>query len=154
MKKIFSSIFLILLIGLVVVLVGDWDNFLLRGTGYRLVSNDRDHVYLVDAKGGLAVGQQVVDIDADKNYIFILRMVSESMDCYDSQGVPTIITHYSEEKEFWIIDSEKARVVGPFSDRQFEEMLGRLDIDSVSLQIPNSYKSNSKIYSEWAATCR
>ena len=75
------------------------------------VSEDTDHLYVYDkSKNLIIIDQLVVDYEIKGDELFVLRMVSDSIDCYDINNVPTIITHYSEKKEYWIINLGKDEI--------------------------------------------
>lgn len=154
MSKTVGLIIVISILILIGEIAGDWDNFLLRGTGYKFVTDKNDHVFIVDSRKMVpVVEQQVVDYKFVKNQLFVLRMVAQSADCYDLEGMPTIITRYSDIKEYWILDLKSKQRLGPYPEQEFKKILKKLDRESVDLTVPSGYKNNIEEFSKWKSNC-
>lgn len=117
------------------------ENFVLWNTGYYLVDDDPDHIFLA-ADSRAIVGQQVVDLDVRGDYIVVLRMVADSKECYDDKGGPIIVTSYSDNKEYWIIDWKRKSTIGPLTEGAFVRRLQIIGIRGVKLKVPRSYHSH------------
>ncbi len=111
----------------------------------KLIDNDKDHKYFVNSNTNLVViPDQVVDFDRQGEFVFVLRMVSESIDCFDEDGIPTIITHYSNKKEYWLINQINDEVEGPLEANDFYKKINKKGINEVKLEVPKTYKSNTE----------
>ena len=99
------------------------------------------------------IGEHVVDWERLENYSVLLRKVAYSPDCYDKNGAPTIVTHYTDKSEFWVINIRSEIEYGPFDVEQYKLKLTQLGIPFVKLQEPSSYKSNTDYFNEATKTC-
>ena len=146
-----QALILIVVMSLLIVIgeyIGDFDNFILSGSGYKLINYSDDHIFLVREKDNKRViEEQIVDFERNGDNLLVLRMVAESMDCYDD-GVPTIITHYSDVKEYWIINLVAQTEKGPFDEQVFNETLVKLGISDVALDVPKSYRQNTDVFNK------
>lgn len=111
------------------------------------ISNDRDHAYIFNKlNNSITVEQQVVDYKVVDDNLFILRMVAESIDCYDAERVPAIITHYSNVEEYWHINLSNDSKKGPFTKPLFISYLKELGDYDINLKISNSYVINTEYF--------
>src|SRR4051812_16784881 len=71
-------------------------------SNYYVASSDLSHVYLwkQSTTNAIVVDEQIVDLRIEDDYALVRRKVAQSVDCYDKNNSPTIITHYSEEDEY------------------------------------------------------
>lgn len=134
--------------------IGDWNNFWLRGSGYKLFRPESEHVWVIREGDGTALtGEHVVGYDIKGDYIIFLRMIAESLDCYDERGTPTIITHYSNEKEYWIVNRKRLEEIGPMTEGEFMGWLKLHKIANVSLVASNGYRTNTDSFAAQIARC-
>ncbi len=154
MKNILILIFGICALAAAGQYIGNWDNFILRGTGYQLFTPDSDHVWVIRERDGSAVtGEQIVDFEVRGDYVFFLRMVSNSVDCYDESGVPTLITHYGDDEEYWVVSNSQGSEFGPMSRMEFFNWLKMHQVADVDLRVPKSYRSNTAAFESSLAKC-
>lgn len=154
MKKIVIWVGIFLFILGACQYVGDWDNFLLSGSGYKLNNSDYSHVYLTRVESSdFIIDEQVVDFKIKKGYLMVLRMIATSIDCYDEKNQPTILTHNSNQKEFWIIDTENKIEMGPFNEAEFFKKTNELNLPLIKLNIPKKYRSNNEAFTEQTSKC-
>jgi hypothetical protein len=103
--------------------------------------------------GTVVVDQQVVDVDTSiPNYILVLRKVAMSADCKTDRGQPTIVTHYTDESQYFIIDKLRREEFGPMDASAFKAQLKERHIPDVRLTVPAAYHSNSEAFSGYS--CR
>jgi len=120
----------------------------------KFVDVDKDHQYFVnDKENAVIIPEQVVDVVEKKSFLFVLRMVAESIDCYNESGIPTIITHYSEAKEYWIINLNNDRVDGPFDEDAFKHQLEKVGFLDVNLKVPQNYRANTEYFNKEKSAC-
>lgn len=130
------------------------------GGRYYLNDSDAAHVYIVkksDEKkeyDTVVVDQQVVDIKVVHGYLLALRKVADSVGCYDDTDTPTIITHYSDKDEYWIIDLKNENEIGPLSEQSYFEMQKQLGLPAVKLRVPSDFVSNSEAFKKWSKDCK
>ena len=118
------------------------------------VSEDTDHLYVYDkSKNLIIIDQLVVDYEIKGDELFVLRMVSDSIDCYDINNVPTIITHYSEKKEYWIINLGKDEIDGPFDENTFKLKLKSKGLSDINLKVPTNYRANTEYFIKEKSAC-
>ncbi|MBQ5939583.1 MULTISPECIES: DUF3997 domain-containing protein [unclassified Massilia] len=126
------------------------------GGGYFINKTDEDHVYISKKENGksfVVIEEQVVDWGRFDGYIAVLRKVAISPDCYDDKGRRTIITHYSDESQFWIINLKDSVEAGPFSESEYREELKKLGVRYVNLDVPKDYVSNSEQFEKIKKNC-
>ncbi len=127
------------------------------GGNYYLSDRDDSHVYLSKKSSGqfsIVVDQQIVDFKIVKNYLLVRRKVAESFDCYDKKNVASIITHYSNEDEYWVIDLEKDKETGPLKEESYFRLLKDLELPLVKLRVPSSFIPNSEAFKKWRVECK
>lgn len=117
---------------------------------YYISRGDHDHVYIFKRPGRgnqnvIVVDQQVVDYAVVGDYIVVLRKIAESYDCYDESDVPTIITFYSDDDEFWVIDYKNGREIGPLVKTEYVASLRALGLPMSDLSAPSSYESSQRV---------
>ena len=104
-----------------------------------------------------AIGYRVVDYNLIGNYLVILRMVGESVDCInlDENGkdVGGIVTHRSAVKEYYFIDYKKHEVNGPYDESDLNQAMQTFGIPAVDLKIPEDYSSNTASFTKRLAKC-
>jgi hypothetical protein len=81
------------------------------------------------------------------------RKVAESFDCYDEKNVSKIITHYTNEDEYWVIDLQKDKETGPLKEGPYLELLKKLELPVVKLTVPSRFVSNSEVFKKWREGC-
>lgn len=149
MKRIFLGF-------LLTILTACGDSVSLGGK-YYLNRSDWDRVYILkETPEGLQaiIGGHVVDWKRLDNYSVLLRKVATSPDCYDKNGIPTIVTHYTDKSEFWILNVSSGIEYGPFNIEQYKLKLTQLGLPFVTLQVPSSYKANTAYYNESTKNCK
>lgn len=127
------------------------------GSGYSLNNGDDDHVYIAKHSGGvdrIIIEQQVVDwTTLNGRWVFILRMVANSVECYDDKNSATLITHYSSQREYWVIDLANSTELGPLTERGFESESRRLTFGAAHLEVPSYYHDNTSAFDERVKEC-
>jgi hypothetical protein len=131
----------------------------LPGGHYYLVDNDDSHVYLVKREktsevDTLVVDQQIVDYRITNGYLLVLRKVAKDYDCYDEKNVPTIITHYSNEDEYWVIDLQKEKEIGPLKEQMYVKTVKELKLPTVKLNAPKDFYPNSDFFRTRSDKCK
>ncbi|WP_167346336.1 DUF3997 domain-containing protein [Pseudoalteromonas arabiensis] len=120
----------------------------------KFVDADKDHQYFVNKiKNTVIIPDQVVDVVEEKGFLLVLRMVAESIDCYNKSGIPTIITHYSESKEYWIINLNSDQVDGPFDEDAFKHQLEKASLLDINLKVPQNYRANTEYFNKEKSAC-
>jgi hypothetical protein len=125
--------------------------------GNYYLNRDSSHAYIWKKSkdhATIAVEQQIVALKTEKDYVLILRKIAESADCYDKQNVPTIITHYSNEDEYWVIDLKKEREIGPLKEQAYFEALRKLGLPPVKLTAPSNFAPNTEAFEKWTKDCK
>src|SRR3954465_4150592 len=132
--------------------------------GYRRVAGNyyvsdsvSAHVHILKKSGGRffpAVEEQVVDFETAKDYLLVRRKVAESFDCYDKNDSPTIITRYSDEDEYWVIDVKKEKETGPLKEEAFAGRLKELGIPPVTLKVRYYFHANTGAFEKWRKECK
>ena len=120
------------------------------------INMDSGHTYIFDkSKNLIVIDQLVVDNEIKGEDLFVLRMVSESIDCYNSHNIPTIITHYSSVEEYWHIGLNSESITGPFDKTSFHNYLNLNDIDTndLNLTMPSTYNSNTNYFEKQRLKC-
>ena len=124
----------------------------LSNSDFRIENYDDDHIYIRQkSTSQVVIEEHVVDSLVHDDSLYVLRMVAESPDCYDDRGVPTIITHYSDIKEYWIINLKTNGIEGPFNEEEFQ---ARTDGLNISLSVPKRYYPNTKAFLARMANCQ
>lgn len=129
----------------------------LLGGNYYLSDSDDSHVYILKKSGdqfSIIVNQQIVDFKVVKNYVLVLRKVAESFDCYNEKNVPTIITHYSNEDEYWVIDLQRDKEMGPLKEEAYFHLLKKLELPLMKLSVPSAFVPNSEAFKKWREECK
>ena len=135
--------------------IGDFNNLRASYTGYKFVPNSyADQVGLVDIESGhLIINQHIVDYDITNDFLMILRMVSESFECIDGNLSKTIITHYSNKREYYLINFKENFLYGPYSHDRFFIEAQKHRLGSPSLSVPSNYYANSNSFKERVGKC-
>jgi hypothetical protein len=127
------------------------------GGGYILAAHDRDHRFIYkreDNRNHIVIDQQIVAHRVIGPRILVHRMVATSYDCYDADGRVTIFTRYSDEEEFWIVNSDAGVVEGPLNRASFEESLSKAGLPANYFSDTSDYRSNAKTFDAQTAKCR
>ena len=120
----------------------------------KFVDADKDHQYFVnEIEHTVIIPDQVVDVVEEKGFLLVLRMVAESIDCYNKSGIPTIITHYSAAKEYWIINLNSDQVDGPFDEDAFKHQLEKAGLLDINLKVPQYYRANTEYFNKSKSAC-
>jgi len=118
------------------------------------ISEDFDHRYIFNKSNNvIVIDQMVVDYEIKGESLFVLRMIAESIDCYDEKGIPTIMTHYSDVEEYWHINLKNDEIEGPFNKTSFIDVVKRIGLSDVELEMPNTYASNSEYFEKRVSKC-
>lgn len=126
------------------------------GGSYYLVDIDSNHRSIQrrsDQEAVTVIDQQVVGHRKQGNYILVHRMVAISYECVDDEGVRTIITHRTDEEEYWILDVEGVKELGPFGKNELAEAAQRLKIESMDIPRKISYKENTSGFKIRSSRC-
>lgn len=127
----------------------------LRSSGYYVERSDPDHVYVVrKSELKVVVDDQVVDYRINGNYLLVLRMVAINRDCLTSAGVITMLTNYTNAKEYWIVDLRKEVEIGPLTEAEYGGATERLGLKNIELVVPDRYRSNTAAFMAHASKCR
>lgn len=121
-----------------------------------LNDSDRSHVYLTKVRDGrsqIIVDQQIVEWKRAGEYILVLRKVASSPDCLLKNGQVAIITHYTSDEEYWMINPRSDEIIGPLSKGVFEVRKKMLGFGDVELITPITYHDNSKEFQNIAGNC-
>ena len=127
----------------------------LRG-GYFLSVWDTHHQYVYAKQEGrsrIVIDQQVVGHRVIGALVLVHRMVARSVDCYDANGKATIMTHYSNQEEFWIIDTRMRKETGPLTRASFNMELRRRGVMEGSFGDVTDYRSNTSSFESDVARC-
>lgn len=127
------------------------------GSGYVLNDSDSDHIYITRTVGNqtkIEIDQQIGDWKKIGRYVFVLRMVATSPDCYGKGGDISIITHYSDSEEFWIIDLEAGSSAGPLSKNDYAIKLRQLGLSGPTLLRPSHYRPNTEQFQKMFGKCK
>lgn len=147
--KIKSALLLTFMVGFLTACGQDRAN-----SNIKFVDVDKDHQYFVnEIKNTVIIPDQVVDVVEEKGFLLVLRMVAKSIDCYNKSGIPTIITHYSEAKEYWIINLNSEQVDGPFDEDAFKHQLEKAGLLDINLKVPQNYRANTEYFNEEKSAC-
>lgn len=92
----------------------------------------------------VAVGNLVASYDYDADWVIVLRVVAEEMEC---QPGPTADYYFTGGQEHWIINKSSDEILGPFSEEEFSTRRSRLGIP-VSLQIDESEAGRAIAYAD------
>lgn len=127
---------------------GEWDNLTLRGSGYQLANYTPELVWLYreDRNRTVVIDPQIVDFAVRGDYIMVLRMVTDIVDCQDTRGRQYMLTHYTGKKEYWIVGRRNRGEIGPLGERAFAAWLQKHDMAVPSLRIPESYRINTEAF--------
>lgn len=126
------------------------------GGDYHLTSPDTGHSYIRrgDANEGMiVVDQQVVDVEQDGSYIAVLRKVARSSTCIRPAKGPTILTLYTDEDQYWLIDTNAQIEMGPLSSDQYSEALKKAHKPYIRLTVPAWFHPNVDAYRRWMSGC-
>lgn len=126
------------------------------GGPYYLSAGDPQHVYIWKEMGiqnEVVIEQQVVDFEVLKGYLLVRRKVAKSVDCYDRNNVPTIVTHYTDEDEYWVIDLNEETETGPLKEQSYLGLLKNIGLPPVDLTVPSTYIPNTEIFNNWVKDC-
>jgi hypothetical protein len=124
---------------------------------YYLSDTDHSHVYILKKSRdqlSIVIDQQIVDFKIVENQLLVRRKVAESFDCYDKKNVASIITHYSNEDEYWVIDLKKDKETGPLKEESYFRLLKDLELPPVKLTVPSSFAPNSEAFKKWREECK
>lgn len=138
------------------MLIASCENYRSLGDGYILQDSDDAHVYIYRNKNGkseIIIDQQVVDWHRDDQYIFVLRKVALSPYCRDKDGKLGIITHYTSEEEYFIIDTKIDKIIGPVGRTEFKSRIEAIGKPRVELAAPKNYRDNTKGFEKATAGC-
>jgi hypothetical protein len=128
------------------------------GGRYYLENRDDSHVYIYKRTASkhntVVVDQQVVDYEVVRGYLLVLRKVAESPDCYDKKGVPTIITHYSDNDEYWIINVNTEKEIGPLDGRDYFQAGQKLGLPRLKLRAPSTFTPNTEQFRKLSQDCQ
>jgi hypothetical protein len=127
------------------------------GANYYLIDGDDAHVYLTkksDGKSSVVIDQQIVDVKVVNDYVFVRRKVAESFDCYDKNNIPSIITHYTEQDEYWVIDLNKGKETGPLKEEAYFQMLRDLGLPLTKLKVRYYFVPNSDAFKKLRSECK
>ena len=137
----------------VLLLITSCEQYKLNQSNFSL-NGDYDHRYLFNkSNNAIVIDTLVLDYEITGDSLFVLRMISESIDCYDEEGIPTIMTHYSDVEEYWYINLENDEVDGPFNKASFIDVVKRIGLSDVELEVPNTYASNSEYFEKSVSKC-
>lgn len=126
------------------------------GGGYFLSVGDSHHQYVYAKQEGrnrLVIDEQIVGHRVIGALVLVHRMVARSVDCYAANGKATIITHYSDQGEFWIIDTRMKKETGPLTHASFNTELRRLGVMDGSIVDRTDYRSNTPSIESDMARC-
>ncbi|MEN8251468.1 MAG: hypothetical protein ABFS32_21260 [Bacteroidota bacterium] len=152
MKKIFSVMFVFFLAS-----CQGYESIPL-GNDYYLSDSDRNHIYIykkMDDKEGfnIVVEQHVLDFQVIRGYLLVLRGVASSLDCYDQNNIPTIITHYSDKREYWVINMKVGNIKGPLDKPNYLHIKNELGFGNVELKSKYHIQSNTKSFNKLISEC-
>lgn len=80
-------------------------------------------------------------------------MVARSVDCYDANGKATLITHYTDQEEFWIIDTRMKKETGPLTRASFNAALRKIGVADGAFAGEIDYRSNTASFESDVARC-
>lgn len=126
------------------------------GGGYFLSVWDSHHQHVYAKQGGrnrLVIDQQIVGYRVIGTHALLHRMVARSVDCYAANGKATIITHYSDQEEFWIIDTRMKKETGPLTRASFNTALRKLGVPDAAFVGEIDYRSNTQSFESDVAHC-
>ena len=127
------------------------------GGNYYLTDGDDAHVYLSkksNGKSSIVIDQQIVDFKVVGNHVLVRRKVAKSFDCYDKNNVPSIITHYTDQDEYWVIDVTKEKETGPLKEEAYLQLLKELGVSPVKPTVRYYFMPNSDAFKKWRAECK
>jgi hypothetical protein len=122
------------------------------GGGYSYTYGGRGHAWISKDKRVL-VDDYVVGYKSIQGYVVVRRKISRSVDCYDQHGVPTIITHYTDNDEFWIINVTAGVELGPLDEVQYGSTLRNLEMPYVSIPVPSHFHPDTQSFAEFTQRC-
>jgi len=147
---------LVLLLSLVTSGCGLGGTFELGG-GYVLENHEYAHRYIYKRTGNenyIVIDEQVVGYDIVDDHVLVYRIVANSYDCYDKNNQPMIITHYTDDEEYWIIDTAARKELGPLTRNSYVRMLKELGLPTIIPEQQISYRSNTSAFNNEASECK
>ena len=143
------SVGVLLLSGVLLAGCGESESL---GGNYYLTDVDDEHAYISNGNR-VVVDQFVVDFHRNGDFLFVLRKIANSIDCYDDHNIPTIITHWSDESEYWVINVATETEIGPLREQDYLQLLAQRKLGLSKLSTPNDYRSNTAAYLSHITFC-
>lgn len=128
----------------------------LGGSNYFLEDKDRSHIYITKATQDqfvVAVDQMVVDYKIDGQFLFVLQKVASSYDCQSENGKATIVTIYTNQDAYWIVDMKSNLEFGPLDRHAYLEKGQSMGLEVPNLTAPLDYISNEDTLRTAGAKC-
>lgn len=98
-----------------------------------------DHRYLVDTRHNeIVVNEQVLDVNTREHYVLVLREPAQSYECGPSSQ-KTILTDYSGQLEYWVLDAGSGEKVGPLDSDGYAAFLKSHSLPNVELKQASYY---------------
>jgi len=151
-----KNIFLIILMIILVACDSSKSGGQLAHSNYYLDNSDASHVYVTKKTNGgnlVVIDQMVVASQVDGDYLFALQKIATSYDCYGENQKWTVMTEYTGQSAFWIVDLKKEQEFGPMDMNAFREKTKSLGV-VLELNEPTKYLTNEgAAFKEQTAKC-
>ncbi len=146
-------VFATALLAMIIVLVTWRDNRF--GPTFHLVDYS-SHIFLSrDTSSNLrdmVIDEHIVAYSYDSKFASFLRVVAITIDCRLSNGAWMLITHYTPEHEYYIIDKFADKLHGPLTKSQYIKLSSNLGIRAAQL-IPQKEWTNTDSFVESIYKC-
>jgi hypothetical protein len=126
------------------------------GGGYRLEEATQAHRYITkeDSNGSqIVIDSQIVGTRRRGNYILVRRFRSLIYECHLPAGAQMIITHYTDDEQWWIIDLSEDVLHGPLDFEQFNEKGNELRIRNMAVPLQVRYWPNTDEFEVRTSEC-